>query len=104
STRTANTSTRPERTMNPSSGPSSRNGVFPPTTRSSPSSAVRSDDSETDVIISALDQFGVRSRNGLHFLVRAALHHPAVFEHDDFVRIANRAEAVRHDEAGAAAA
>src|SRR5581483_7460201 len=46
------------------------------------------------------DQPRVRTIRGAKLLVRAALHHPSALEHDDLVAIPNRAQTVRHDQAG----
>src|SRR5262252_10781421 len=55
-------------------------------------------------VTSMLNQSLVRAVNVLHVVVGAALDDLAVLHHDDLVGVANRAEAVRDDDAGAAAA
>src|SRR5690606_14483973 len=52
---------------------------------------------------SVADQPLVGTVDVLHFVVRAALHDLSALHHDDFVAVADGAQAVRDDDAGAAA-
>src|SRR5687768_16895539 len=49
------------------------------------------------------DQPRIRAVDADHLVVRAALHDPTAIQDDDLVAVADGAQAMRHDQAGAAA-
>src|ERR1017187_265879 len=91
STSTRNTSTPPDTTDHAWSSPSRRNG-----------GTVPADCGVLAVMPSyRLDQVAVRPIHLDHVLMSAALHHASAVEHQDLLAIADGAEPVGHDHAGA---
>src|SRR4051794_33551359 len=102
---TANTSAIPSSTSQTSPAESRGRGALP-ARETSPGSSARSGCGfgSAAMILLGADEPGVRAFDGLQLVVGAALHHLAAVEDEDLVGVADGAQAMGDEEAGAAAA